>query len=933
MAQAGQLENTIQEMERLKIQVLGVSEMRWPGSGHKDVDKHRIYYSGTTNNTSQYGVGMIIQKSLVKQVTNFLPLTERIMLLQINARPANVNMIQVYAPTTDHSEEEVMEFYGQIADIMRSLPKQDLNMLMGDFNAKVGKGKSGKHIGEFGLGERNERGEILSTFAAEQDLVVMNTFFKQHPRRLYTWKSPDKITRNQIDFVLINDRFKNSLLSVKTYPGADVRSDHNPLVGKLRTKLKKVKKKPIMKYDYRILKANTIRKTVMSKLQAIGHQPNENTPVEEDLDHLKKEINKIKEEYLKPNPEMKKIWMTEEILALMAKRRTFKNKTDQYKCIQREIRRKIREAKEKDQMEKCLEIEKCQEKGDCFNLHKKVKEMAGINKKRTINIVTNNEGKVLLNKEEIKNTWEVYIKELFHDTREDPPTIEGDEGPKILEVEVKSVLKQAKERKAVGPDEIPTDILKLLDGENLRWITNVFNKIYNSGTIPQEWLRSEFIILPKKPNARKCSEYRTISLMSHLLKIFLKVIHGRIYKKCEEQISDTQFGFRRAVGTREALFSIQVLFQRCRDVNCDVYACFIDYQKAFDRVQHSKMMEVLEKVGLDHKDLKIIANLYWNQVASVKLEDECTEDVQILRGVRQGCVISPVIFNVYSEYIFREILQTTEAGIWLNGERINNIRYADDTVIFTDNINTLQTLMDKVYIHSKEYGLDINIQKTKFMTISKVQNIQCSLKIEGNTIERVKQYTYLGTNVNEDWDHSREIKIRIEKARSVYNRMKKVFRSHDLTMDTKVRLLRCYVFSVLFYGVEAWTLTEATSDRLEAFEMWLYRRMLKISWKDKVTNTEVLNRMKKGKEILKTIKIRKLQYLGHVMRNENRYLLLQKILQGKVEGRRGRGRRRISWLKNLRTWFNQTTTQLFRAAVNKVQIAIMIANVRTGQAP
>ena len=83
---------------------------------------------------------------------------------------------------------------------------------------------------------------------------------------------------------------------------------------------------------------------------------------------------------------------------------------------------------------------------------------------------------------------------------------------------------------------------------------------------------------------KQCDEYRTISLMEEddLLKLFLKIIHKRIYKICEEQVSATQFGFRDAVGTREALFSIQVLFQRCRDVNCDVFACFIDYQKAFD---------------------------------------------------------------------------------------------------------------------------------------------------------------------------------------------------------------------------------------------------------------------------------------------------------------------------------------------------------------
>lgn len=143
-------------------------------------------------------------------------------------------------------------------------------------------------------------------------------------------------------------------------------------------------------------------------------------------------------------------------------------------------------------------------------------------------------------------------------------------------------------------------------------------------------------------------------------------------------------------------------------------------------------------------------------------------------------------------------------------------------------------------------------------------------------------------------------------------------------------MLRCYVFPILLYGVESWTLNEDMCRKLEAFEMWLYRRILRIPWTDRVTNEEVLRRMKKNREILTTIKARKLQYLGHIMRNESRYALLQNILQGKIFGRRGPGRRRTSWLKNLRTWFQKSSLQLFRDAVDKVKIAIMIANIRNG---
>jgi len=121
--------------------------------------------------------------------------------------------------------------------------------------------------------------------------------------------------------------------------------------------------------------------------------------------------------------------------------------------------------------------------------------------------------------------------------------------------------------------------------------------------------KTEFIALPKKSSAKTCGDYKTISLMSHLLKLLLKIIHKRVYRLCEEQIALNQFGFLNAVGTRKALFSVQVLFQRCKDVNCNVFVCLVDYQKAFDRIRHDIMIKVLEEIRIDEKDLRIIANL------------------------------------------------------------------------------------------------------------------------------------------------------------------------------------------------------------------------------------------------------------------------------------------------------------------------------------
>ena len=130
---------------------------------------------------------------------------------------------------------------------------------MGDFNAKVGT-KLENTVGRYGLGDMNERVERLVEFCQQHNLVITNTWFQQHPRRLYTWQSPDKETRNQIDYIMINNRFKTGVRRVKTYPGADINSDHNPVVMKLKIKHKKVHtKKRQDQLNLDMLKEESIR--------------------------------------------------------------------------------------------------------------------------------------------------------------------------------------------------------------------------------------------------------------------------------------------------------------------------------------------------------------------------------------------------------------------------------------------------------------------------------------------------------------------------------------------------------------------------------------------------------------------------------------------------------------------------------------------------
>ena len=151
-------------------------------------------------------------------------------------------VIQVYAPTSDAEEAEVEQFYEDLQDLLELIPKKDVLFIIGDWNAKVGCHETPGVTDKFGLGVQNEVGQRLTVFCQENALVIANTLFQQHKRRLYTWTSPDGQHRNQTDYILFSQRGRSSIQSAKTTPGADCISDHELLIAKFRLKLKKLEK-------------------------------------------------------------------------------------------------------------------------------------------------------------------------------------------------------------------------------------------------------------------------------------------------------------------------------------------------------------------------------------------------------------------------------------------------------------------------------------------------------------------------------------------------------------------------------------------------------------------------------------------------------------------------------------------------------------------
>ena len=177
--------------------------------------------------------------------------------------------------------------------------------------------------------------------------------------------------------------------------------------------------------------------------------------------------------------------------------------------------------------------------------------------------------------------------------------------------------------------------------------------MYIQGGFPSELNKYIFITLPKVNGATKCEKHRTISLMSHITKLVLRIVINIIRGRTLQEVSPEQYGFMPDKGTRNAIFVLKRLVERSVEKQKNVYTCFIDYSKAFDTVKHDSLVELLQSLDVDDADTRLLTNLYWT--AAVRCDKDLSEWMSIKQGVRQGCVASPHLFALYTEMIMRGI--------------------------------------------------------------------------------------------------------------------------------------------------------------------------------------------------------------------------------------------------------------------------------------
>ena len=369
--------------------------------------------------------------------------------------------------------------------------------------------------------------------------------------------------------------------------------------------------------------------------------------------------------------------------------------------------------------------------------------------------------------------------------------------------------------------------------------------------------------------------------------------------KIKEKINITQAGFQQGRGTRDHIFNMRNIIEKCREYNIDLYCCFIDYSKAFDYVQYEALWKIMVDMGFPVHIIKLIKSLYDEQTAAVKINGETSEWFKGEQGVRQGCILSPYLFNIYAENIMRKMYYEDHFdnfdSINIGGHNFPELRYADDTVLLSTTPEGLEKLIMSVKRHSEDQNLFLNAKKTKIMKTDKSKQ-EPNIKINNENIEVVNEFQYLGTIITQNGNIHREIKRRCAMALQKLKKMKKLWQGTSKT--TRIKLLRSCIFPIATYGSETWTINKNAENILSSFEMKCYRNILKIPWVLKRTNKSILDELKiESGWLVNTVKKRKLAYFGHIKRHQS---LERTIFEGKMPNGRDRGRPKRRWSDDIK---------------------------------
>jgi len=933
----GKEEELVEVMKMRDLSILALAETRLKGKGDRIIhENYRLIYSGRED--SRHGVGFLVAANLAPYVEKVNNINERIMSIDMTLE-TGISIIQVYAPQQGRTTAEKEEFYRLLQEGMDDAKYQSNIILCGDWNGHIGQEREGfeGNVGTFGIGEKNVEGERILDFAKINNLSIMNTYYKHRKSQKWTWYRYSKQTQSytqmsMIDLFLTNN--KALFLDVKTIPSVSMDADHRLVIAKVRIKKpKSTRKIGIKRYNLAKL-SETEHVEKMRKAIEEKYQQNDEDDIDAELlwNKFKEKITEAADEVLgekKPYQGKKKMtpWWSEEVReAVKLKMRTFRIWMKTRSVVDRLHYVEARNGAERV---------KRKAKQDCWNqigidleedlngtkklLYSLAKRYRG-KKNEGAYAIKDKSGNLLTQLGDIGKRWREYFSELLNLDSDlegageavlrNLDIIVGPENLITLE-EVKNAVKKMKKGKSPGGDGLPVEIIRAGGECVLNKLLNIFNTAYITENVPSDWQKGVISPLFKKGEKTSCHNYRGITLLSHVGKIYTRILEKRLRACVEGILNDSQYGFRPGRGTTDAVFVVKMILEKSWEWGADKYALFIDLEKAFDRVDRENLWQVLRDphYNIPTKLLRVIKSIYAESKSKVTTQGIESDWFDIKSGVRQGDVLSPLLFIIFMDKCLRDI----RTGI--NNEE--TVMYADDVVVFADTVDDIRNVANRWSLGMKANGMKVNTKKgkTEFLVVSRSSQ-QHDIYMNQNKINQTESYCHLGVNVGESNVQEVEINNRIAKYNSNIGMLYPLLKDKNIPRECKVIVYKSILKPILLYGSENWSLTTKTESKLQAAEMRMLRLIKGVTRRDRIRNVNIREELQ-IRPLLEEIERNKLRWFGHVKRMDTEKKP-RKFLEWRPTGKRPTGRPRRRWIEGVEAALKRRGTSLREIEENKI---------------
>lgn len=750
-------------------------------------------------------------------------------------------IISVYEQGKGDIGKRINEFVGE--------GEKEKVIIGGDFNIRTGE-LGGDEIGEESM-ERHSKDKIIGNGGKKfVEWIKERGWYMLNGRKEGDWEGEytyvGKRGNTVIDYVIVSEEINDKVNKFKI--GNRVDSDHLPLEvewkkeeGRRKGTLQKKNREEVEEIEITVWDEEAIQgyKDMTEKLsRKEAERDKEENSVEDKWETMKRIIygSLVKRTIKKRKRELgHKDWWDRsctkrkrEVKRMFWKWRRGKVARERY------IREKksFREMLEKKQKEKREEEEMI-----LRNLKKETEIWKYINKKRGKKVIKD-EGGNKIDKEE----WRSYFMDLLDGTEreQDGTQDDGEEEVRIeqerteediKEEEVWSALRKMKKKKAAGIDGIPTEAW-LYAGEELRGrLLDLLKLIWRKGKIPNDWKKSIVVPIYKRGDKEVPGNYRGISLLCTAYKIYAEILRKRLEKETEEKglVPESQAGFRKGRSTIDNIFVLNHIMQREKrqgGKDMKVYMLFADLKAAFDNVDRDILWKELKRKGIEERLVRRIEMVYEDTEVVIRSRQGFTRSFRTRKGVRQGCVMSPLLFNLYMAELEEKLEKRKLGGVGIGRKRIWNLAYADDLVLLANNRDAIQDMMATFRRFLKERNLILCVEKTKMVVCNRKRGEKKQTWFwKDKSIEEVQEFKYLGFVISNKGKYREHIKELERKgkiaARKVWGIGEKMCRDD---FSRRWNLFKYLVQSTMAYGVEIWGWEEKESLEkvMMDYTRWLF---------------------------------------------------------------------------------------------------------------